>query len=424
MVRATASKHARQAPVSSPSPTVLADNASWSDIAPAKSRRRRGIPEDRPPYRIPTMAEIAVLPKNGLTVATTFAGGGGSSTGYEMAGYRVLWASEFEPHAAATYAANHPSTVLSTKDIRDVDPAEVLEACGGPPDLFDGSPPCQDFSMAGKRSRGWGESRKHADGTEQRSDDLFAEYTRLVRALQPRAFVAENVAGLVAGVAKGQFKRIMAALTDCGYTVRARVLDAQWLGVPQRRRRVIIIGLRQDLGLDPPYPRPFPYRYSMLDACPWLGDAELQRRPHGWFDGGKDTIDGPSPTIMSFDDGASPGRVTMQKRPSSPTSPDVDYDVESEPAPTVTAKGGTADHWRIIGDVTVGSGSDTSEVSVRFAAGARKLTIAEVKRICSFPDDYVMGGSYAQQWARLGNSVPPLMMRAVAETVAPVLLGL
>ncbi|MDO8605087.1 MAG: DNA (cytosine-5-)-methyltransferase, partial [Phaeospirillum sp.] len=156
-----------------------------------------------------------------------------------MAGYRVLWASEFIPAAQETYRANHPGSILDTRDIRKVRPQEILAAIGmkaGEVDLLDGSPPCASFSTAGKREAGWGEVKSYSD-VEQRTDDLFFEYARILKGIQPRVFVAENVSGLVKGTAKGYFLQILAALKGCGYRVEARLLDAQWLGVPQMRQR-------------------------------------------------------------------------------------------------------------------------------------------------------------------------------------------
>src|SRR5882724_7182373 len=100
---------------------------------------------DKPPYRVPSMAEIAAVPWNGYTVASTFSGCGGSSLGYKMAGFRVAWANEFIPSAQETYRANHPSTILDLRDIRGVQSADILNAIGmgaGELDLLDGSPPC------------------------------------------------------------------------------------------------------------------------------------------------------------------------------------------------------------------------------------------------------------------------------------------
>ncbi len=364
------------------------------------------------------MAEVDAIVPNGLTVASTFAGAGGSCLGYRMAGMSVLWANEFEPASVATYAANHPKTILDTRDIRDVSGQDILDAVG-PVDILDGSPPCQSFSMAGKRSSGWGKSIAHADGTTQRSDDLFFEFARLLGELRPRAFVAENVRGLVQGVAKGYFKRIVAALVTQGYVVRARVLDAQWLGVPQHRERVVILGLRDDLGFTPEFPLPLPYRYSMADACPWLGGSSIEGA--NGFDGHAErSTEQPSATVQA----SRPVAVQARKA------------VASEPCPTVLAVNGG---WSDIRLERRGHGFypgeskslDDSAPTVTAMGGAiwgqvsgRPLTIAEVKRLCSFPDDFELQGSYAQQWARLGNSVPPLMMFAVAKVLAAQLRGL
>ena len=84
----------------------------------------------KPPYRVPSMREIAELPWNGLTVVSTFSGCGGSSLGYKMAGFRVAWASEFIEPAQEVYRLNHPGTILDTRDIRTVKPGDILEATG------------------------------------------------------------------------------------------------------------------------------------------------------------------------------------------------------------------------------------------------------------------------------------------------------
>lgn len=337
---------------------------------------RMNAPIAKPPYRVPTMAEIRALPWNGYKVASTFSGGGGSSTGYKMAGFRVVWASEFIPAAQETYRANHPDTILDTRDIRTVTAAEVLRATGlreGELDLFDGSPPCASFSTAGKREAGWGTVKNYSD-TKQRTDDLFFEFSRLVRGLRPKVFVAENVSGLVKGTAKGYFKLILADLKAAGYRVDAKVLDAQWLGVPQARQRLIFVGVRDDLGVAPAHPAPLPYRYSVRDALPSI-DATLRAchdtagQPQ--YSGG-DITDRPSVTVMQ--EGA--GKFFM-----------------------------------------VRADRELSKAEVGASAERRKFSIAELKRICGFPDDYVLTGSYAQQWERCGRAVPPVMMAAIAATV-------
>src|SRR5438552_3554823 len=192
----------------------------------------------KPPYRVPTMAEIGAIPFSGLRAVSTFSGTGGSCLGLRMAGFRVLMASEFVPAARECYEVNFPGTPIDPRDIREVRPEQIMERLGLAPgelDLLEGSPPCSSFSTAGQINKKWGKTGQYSEGQAQRTDDLFFEYARLLRGLQPKVFIAENVSGLVKGVSKGYFMDIRESLRSCGYVVGAQVLDAQWLGVPQMR---------------------------------------------------------------------------------------------------------------------------------------------------------------------------------------------
>lgn len=325
---------------------------------------------DKPPYCVPTMEEIRAIPWNGLKVASTFSGAGGSCTGYRMAGFKVVWANEFVPAAQASYKANAaPDCHLDCRDIKLVQPADIFAATGlkqGELDLFDGSPPCQAFSTAGKREKGWGKDKTYEHGAKQKNETLFSEYIRLLRGLMPKTFVAENVSGLVKGTAKGYFLEILRDLKASGYRVTCKVLDAQWLGVPQTRQRTIFVGVREDLGIDPVHPKPLPYRYSVRDALPHITAVR-----QSLFSG------------------------TEQRT------------AKDEPCPSITAGGGIG---------MAGSGMSKSWVETG-PTQRRKFTIDEVKAICSFPPDFILKGTYAQQWERLGNSVPCLMMRAIAAEI-------
>jgi DNA (cytosine-5)-methyltransferase 1 len=182
-----------------------------------------------------------------FTVVSTFCGAGGSSVGYKMAGGRVLLAIEWEQNAVETYGLNHPDTALLHRDIATVSAAEILSLTGLKPgelDILDGSPPCQGFSTAGKRA------------VDDPRNGLFKEYVRLLGELQPKVFVMENVSGLVKGKMKPVFVDIFQALKECGYVVSVRLMDAQYYGVPQRRKRVIFIGVREELGMVPTHPTP------------------------------------------------------------------------------------------------------------------------------------------------------------------------
>lgn len=339
-------------------------------------------------YSIPTMQEIADVEKNGLVVVSTFSGCGGSCLGFEMAGYRVAWASEFIDIARKTYKRNHPGVWVDERDIRKIKPEEILKATRmkkGQIDVLEGSPPCASFSTSGKRSDGWGKVRNYSD-KKQRTDDLFFEFARILEGLQPRAFVAENVSGLVKGVAKGYFKEILAKLESCGYVVEARLVNAEWLGVPQSRERLIFVGVRKDIKKKPAFPQPKATRISLMDAIfPPPGEIE------------------PETDISGYAIGREYGRIAIGEkgRYLNMIRPRL-----NEPCPTVTALVGVR-----------------SAASVVHPLDRRKFSIAELKRICGFPDDFRLDGTWSQKCERLGRSVPPPMMKEIAATLAKEVLS-
>lgn len=433
-------------PDNEPAPTIMAGgigsvNTSQYAVQPKLSRK-----DKKPPYRVPLMAEIAAVPWNGYNAISLFSGCGGSSLGYKMAGFRVLWASEFIPAAAEVYRLNHPDTILDTRDIREVHAEDILSAIqikAGELDLLDGSPPCASFSMAGKREAGWGKAKPYSD-TVQRTDDLFYEYARILEGIQPKVFIAENVSGLVKGVAKGYFLDILKRLKACGYRVVCRCLDAQWLGVPQARQRVIFIGVRNDLDAPIAYPAPLPYRYSVRDAIPWIDSIE---GANGFNQHAMKSADTPAATVQQ----SRPLMVTATNERHTLAGRRPAREV-SEPAPTVTATVPQFNIIEVASDISrFAIGADAKHIpeggksnryinllrahrdrpsptvmqtaGITGAAGVihptemRKFSIAELKRICAFPDDFQLTGTYSQQWERLGRAVPPVMMAHIAATI-------
>lgn len=351
---------------------------------------------DKPLYSVPTMAEVRAIPWNGLTVASTFSGAGGSCTGYRMAGYRVVWANEFVPAAQASYKANASKhCTLDGRDIKLVQAEDIFKATGlkqGELDLFDGSPPCQAFSTAGKREKGWGEKKSYEHGASQCNEQLFTHYIRLVRDLQPRTFVAENVSGLVKGTAKGFFLEILRDLKACGYDVKCKVLDAQWLGVPQQRQRTIFVGVRNDIGRPPVHPKPLAYRYSVRDALPWV----VRVPANSIFEDSK----------KKMKDSTTPSRTITANGHVNDRIEGIAWDNNGFRGGTVSSIDNPSPGIQASCGTVGGTGGTT--------INRRKFTIAELKRICAFPDDFVLTGRYAQQWERLGNSVPPVMMCHIA----------
>lgn len=348
-------------------------------------------------YYIPSMKEIEQIPWNGYKVVSTFSGGGGSCLGYRMAGYKVLYANEFVEEAQKTYKLNHPNSYLDKRDIREVKPEEILDIIGlqkGELDIFDGSPPCCAFSTAGSREKGWGQQRNYSDGKSQRIDDLFFEYTRILNGLQPKVFIAENVSGLVKGTAKGYFKLILEELKKCGYNVKAQILNAKWLGVPQARERLIFIGVRNDLEIAPAFPKPIQEYYKLKDAL----DIVENR---------KEEVEYCFNSINKYKIGQ-----VLKKIPKNPNKPlsassimngsyfNLVRESLNYPCTTICQTGGVE-----------------SAAGICHPIYDRKFTISEIKAISSVPKDFILTGTYKQQYERIGRMVPPIMMKNISKTV-------
>lgn len=172
----------------------------------------------------------------GYSLIDLFSGAGGLSEGLSGAGFDGLFANEFVEMYARTYAKNHPSTKVSTRDIREIDADEVMRKLGlarGQLDLLAGGPPCQGFSInAPVRS------------TKDARNHLFREYLRFVDAFAPRMVLIENVPGLVSFEHGATLHAILDSLAELGYGADVRILGAAYYGVPQMRWRTIVIGAR------------------------------------------------------------------------------------------------------------------------------------------------------------------------------------
>ena len=355
----------------------------------------------KPKYSVPSMDDVRKAKgSNGFTMVSTFSGCGGSCLGFELAGFDLRWANEFIPEARETYRANHEGVILDGRDVREVKGSEILEAIGlsvGELDLFEGSPPCSSFSTAGSREKGWGKVKSYSD-SEQRADDLFFEYSRLVKEIQPKTFIAENVSGLVRGTALGYFREILRDLRSNGYTVEAKLLDASWLGVPQARKRIIFIGVRNDLvekyKVAPAFPSPFDYQYSLNEALENVAPLDKYLDPDTGFDISLDRY-----AISVEWDRTAIGKWGRKYKQLGRPEP-------SKPVPTITA---------MVGNV--------GAASVAHPLEKRKFTLEELRLLSSFPKDFELTGTYAQRCERIGRSVPPLMAKAIGETIAREILS-
>mgnify|MGYP001444073338 FL=1 len=384
------------------------------------------------PYTMQDVYDASAQEK--FKVISTFAGGGGSSTGYRLAGGKVLVINEFVEEAQKTYAENYPDTVILPGDIKELSGKDFLDAAGigvGELDILDGSPPCSAFSVAGKLSHnvheeervdlwgnvtvekvsgkhsdGWGQTKNYSDGKMvENIEDLFFEFLRVANDIRPKVIIAENVKGLTIGEAKEYLNKILNTFEKIGYDVTAQVLDSRYYGVSQTRTRVIFIGVREDVAAKAGYnfmnvsqvfPDPdrnvIPIKDAMIDL---VNDPEEVKHLTEKFmntaywkqTGSKMPVD-PDKVLTGMDYHPKNHHFNL-KRVS-----------QYQPAPTITAMGSAettagAFHW----------------------SEARKLTIPELKRIMSLPDDFKLTGKWNQMAERCGRMVPPLMMKRIASSV-------
>jgi|TARA_R110000744_G_scaffold88406_1_gene172355 DNA (cytosine-5)-methyltransferase 1 len=367
------------------------------------------------PYNLQDVYDAASQKK--FQVISTFAGGGGSSTGYRLAGADILAINEFVEEARITYKENYPDTPILPDDIKQLSGQDFLDLTGlkkGELDILDGSPPCSAFSVSGKLSHasdgkhsdGWGQTKSYSDGKiVENIEDLFFEFLRVAKEISPKVIIAENVKGLTIGEAKEYYNRILNEFENIGYEVVSEVLDSRYYGVSQTRNRVIFIAVRQDvadevglnfLTMNHLFPEPSRTAIPLKDALVGLeyDDEEVKyltekfENTAYWKQTGSMMEKFPK-KVLSGTDYHPKGHHFNLKR--------VSLEV---PAPTLTAMGN--------GDTTAGA-FHWSE--------SRKLTLGELKRIMSLPDDFKLTGKWNQKAERIGRMVPPLMMKKIAESV-------
>lgn len=336
---------------------------------------------DRPSYpdRLAELWERAHAPRqpDAPTVVSLFAGGGGSSLGYAVAGYREPLAVEWDPYAAACLRANLPGVDVHEGDVAALSVVDCLARIAMAPgelDVLDGSPPCQGFSTGGRRR------------VDDPRNGLFREYARLLRGLMPRVLVMENVAGLVRGKMRLVFRDVLAELEGCGYVVSARLLNAQWFGVPQSRARLIVVGVREGLvdthGVLPTHPAAQGWPVTVREALVGVEEEPVPEL---------------TPKYRTLAPLVRPGRCAADVDAGKGFQNLVRLEW-GKPSPTVTR-------------TNPGFGRGTP----LHPTAHRSLSVPEARRLCGFPDQYLLPDApFPARWGVLGNAVPPPFMAAVA----------
>ena len=370
-------------------------------------------------YKRYTLNDTLESEKRALfNVLSTFAGGGGSSTGYRLAGGKILAINEFVPEAQNTYRENYPNTLIIPGDIKKLTGKDFMINTGIKPgelDLLDGSPPCSAFSMAGSVSHGKGNTHADAFGKKKKYsdiegvenvEDLFFEFLRIADELKPKVIIGENVEGLTMGEAKEYFHRIQNTFEQIGYLVVADVLNASYYGVPQARKRTFFIAVREDVAEK--------VGINFMTMYQLYPEANKEQTTLG--EAINDIVNEDQEELDLLLEKLGPETAVGKTLAKMPKDPDkvltgMDYHDKGhhfnlkrcslrKPCPTITAMGnypGVAGTCHPLED--------------------RKFTIKELKRIMSLPEDFKLTGQHKQQSERIGRMVPPLMMKALAESV-------
>ena len=361
-------------------------------------------------YKPYTIEEVKKAGEQKLfTVISTFAGGGGSSTGYKLAGGNILCVNEFVDAALDTYFANYGGTPALTGDILELSGIDFLDKTGlklGELDVLDGSPPCSAFSIAGRREKGWGTEKKYSEDKKVKNvEDLFFEFIRVANDIQPKVIIGENVKSIMFGKAKEYFVKIINAFQDIGYTAVGKSLNAADYGTPQARERCFFVAVRNDvlaktkinpLRLQSIYPEPtYLEHVSLREAI--------------------DDIESDEDEIKELYDAVEKGFLSKWI-PMLPKNPDrqvkgSEYHPKQSlfnlirpcpdlPSPTITQQG-----------------QQKGLSGVIHYEHDRKLTIPELKRVQGLPEDFEVTGTFNQKAERIGRMVAPKCIEALATSV-------
>jgi DNA (cytosine-5)-methyltransferase 1 len=315
-----------------------------------------------------------------------FSGAGGFSLGFDYKGFQNVFSIDIESSFCKTYRYNFPNHQLIEKDICDVKDSEITYLKEFDTiDVIIGGPPCQGFSIAGNIGR------KFVDDPRNR---LFKEFVRFVKIIKPKFFVMENVARLY-NHNKGKTRQeIITDFENLGYKVACKILNSADYGVPQVRKRVIFIGTSTDKKIIFPEKEVNTYVSvkEALSRYPKLKSGEESSVPnHVAMSHSEQML-----TKMSYvTDGGDRNQIPLKIRPKSGDVRKYIKYASDKPAVCVTGDMRKIFHY------------DQN----------RALTVRELAKLQSFPDDFIFKGSKISQQQQVGNSVPPKMAESIASVI-------
>lgn len=309
-----------------------------------------------------------------MNIVSLFSGAGGLDLGFEKAGFKTIWANEYDSKIWETFETNFPNTVLDRRSIVNIKAEEIPDADG-----IIGGPPCQSWSEAGA-GRGINDSR----------GKLFYDYIRILETKQPKFFLVENVPGILNPKHKEAFEGFIKSFTKAGYNVNYQLVNANDFDVPEDRSRVIIVGFRKDLKKKFEFPRPQKKKLTLKDAISDLGEPlpakeknktngdNLSFPNHEYFIGSYSTIYMSRNRVRSWDEPSFTIQAGARHAPIHPQAPKMQFISQNK---------------RI------------------FVPGKenlyRRLSVRECARIQTFPDSYIFKyNDLSDAYKMIGNAVP------------------
>jgi len=335
--------------------------------------------------------------ENAIRTLSLFSGAGGLDIGFHRAGYDIVGCVEIEKQFCETLITNrenekyfNPDAIIHCQDIREFDASEFKNMNV---ECIIGGPPCQPFSAAGRRAGG-------VPGIQDERGMLFESYCNALRELKPKVFVFENVYGLKGANNGEAWKEIVDSFSELGYSIEAEILDSADYGVPQHRERLILVGrLNGNFtfpepvnGPDSSTSEPF---VSIFDAVHDIQVDENNNKELGGMYGHLLPLvpEGLNYSFFTKEMGYPEPYFAWRSK-----FHDFLYKADrNRPSRTLKAQPGKFTgpfHWN-----------------------NRHFTTCELKRIQSFPDDYVITGTNKQVVAQIGNSVPPRLAEVIAVSV-------
>ncbi len=318
-----------------------------------------------------------------MRIASFFSGAGGLDLGFSNAGFKIVFANDNWEGCWETFEKNH-NLAINKKSIVDLSPDEIPEVIG-----FIGGPPCQSWSLAGAM-RGINDSRGR----------LFYNYVNLIKEKKPLFFLAENVAGILSPTHYKEFMKIVEAFKQIGYSVTYKLLDAKDYGVPQERKRVIIVGYHEKLGKTFEFPEPNTDSLTLRDAISDLPipisakeknktNQNLAVPNHEYMNGGFSTIYMSRNRVRSWNEQSFTIQAGGRHAPIHPQAPKMKF-IEQNKREFVKGK----EHLY------------------------RRLSVRECARIQTFPDDFIFYyNDVADGYKMVGNAVPIKLAEALAKKI-------